>query len=89
MEGVTGLEIHRRLSNIHGAGNVMSLLHVYKWTEHLNIRWSNTPDKQQTTFPRDSMNNKTIACVRTLLVGDRRFIISKIHRDGGALPNAD
>ncbi len=27
-EGVTGLEIHRRLSNLYGAGNVMSLHHI-------------------------------------------------------------
>ncbi len=31
VEGVTGLEIHRRLSNVYGAGNVMSLCHIYKW----------------------------------------------------------
>ncbi len=27
-EGVTGLEIYRRLSNIYGVGNVMSLCHI-------------------------------------------------------------
>ncbi len=26
--GVTGLEIHRRLSNVYGAGNAMSLSHL-------------------------------------------------------------
>ncbi len=30
VEGVTESKIHRRLSNVHGTGNVMSLRHIYK-----------------------------------------------------------
>ncbi len=35
-EGVTVWEIHYRLSNVYGAGNVMSLYHIYKWIERFN-----------------------------------------------------
>ncbi len=47
-EGVTGSEIHRRLSNIYGAGNVISLRHIYKWIEHFNTEQSDKHNKQQT-----------------------------------------
>ncbi len=55
-KGVTGSENHRRLSNVNGAGNVMSLCHIYKWIEHFNAEWSDTHDEQQTGHLRDSIN---------------------------------
>ncbi len=39
-----GSEIHRRLSNVYNADNVMSLHH--KWIEHFNIGWSETHGEQ-------------------------------------------
>ncbi len=41
-EGVTGSKIHRRLSNVHGAGNVLNLRHIYKWIKRFNTGQSNT-----------------------------------------------
>ncbi len=88
-EGATKLEIHRRLSNVYGAGNEMSLHHVYKWIECFNAGWSDTHDEQQTGRMRDSINDETIACLRILLAKDRRLTISDNHQDCGVLPNAD
>ncbi len=41
-EGVIGSEIQHRLSNVHGAGDVMSLHHIYKWIEHFNAGQNDT-----------------------------------------------
>ncbi len=38
----TRLKIHRRLSNVHVAGNVTSLRHIYKWIKCFNTGWSDT-----------------------------------------------
>ncbi len=46
VEGVTELEIHRRLSKVYDAGIAMSLRHIYKWIEHFNTGWSETHDEQ-------------------------------------------
>ncbi len=56
LEGVTGLEIHHRLSNVYGAGTVMSLRYVYKWIDQfnlwlysiINIIWTAITDKKYT-----------------------------------------
>ncbi len=37
-------------------------------------------DEQQTGRPWDSINDETIACVRTLLLEDSQFTVSDIHR---------
>ncbi len=79
-EGVTGLEIHRRLSNVYAVGHVMSLHHIYKWIEYFKDGQSDTYDKQQTGCLRDSIN-ETITRVCTLLVEDHQFTISNIHRE--------
>ncbi len=50
-EGVTGSEIHHRLSNLYGADNVMSLRHIYKRIECFNVGQSDTHDEQQTGCP--------------------------------------
>ncbi len=46
VEGITGLEMHRRLSNVYSAGNVMSLRYIQKWIKCFNTRWSDAHDKQ-------------------------------------------
>ncbi len=81
VKGVTGLEIHRKLNNVHSAGNVMSLCHIYKWTECFNAVCSDTHDEQQTGYLLDSINHETIACVHILPTEDHRFTISNIHRE--------
>ncbi len=82
-EGVTGLEIHRRLSKQCAGcrGNVMSLRRIYKWIECFNTGPSNTHDEQQTGHPGNRINDETIACVSTLLTEDHQFTISYIQRD--------
>ncbi len=77
--GVTGLKIHRRLSNIHGAGNVVSPGHIYKWIECFNAGWSHKHNEHWTGCPWDSINDETIACVHTLLAEDCWFTISEIY----------
>ncbi len=42
VEGVTGSEIHRRLNNVYGTGNVMSLRHLYKWIKRFNAGRNDT-----------------------------------------------
>ncbi len=56
-------------------------LRVYKWIERFNAGWNDTHDEQRTGHLRDSINNTTFACVRALLVEDRWFTISDIHRE--------
>ncbi len=60
-------EICRRLSNVYGAGNVMSLRHIYKCINHFNPGQSDMHDEQQTGRSWDLINDEMIACVRTLL----------------------
>ncbi len=84
--GVTGSENHRRLSNVRGAGNVVSLSHVYKWIECSNTGWSDIYDKQQTGHLRDSISDETITCDAHSIRG-RSLVHNFRHspRDGRAL----
>ncbi len=70
---VTGSEIHRRLSNVYGVGNVMFLLYAYKWIVCFNTGWSDTHNEQQTGHEQDSINDETIACAYTPLAVDSQF----------------
>ncbi len=54
-EGVSGLEINRRLSNVYSAVNLISFHLVYKWIECFIAGWSDTHDEQWTGHLRDSM----------------------------------
>ncbi len=80
-EGVTKSEIHRRLSYVYDAGNVTFLHHAYKWIEHFNTGWSDMHNEKWIGHLWDSINDETIACVRTLLMEDCQFTISDIHRE--------
>lgn len=79
-EGVNGKDIHRRLCNVFGEGN-MSQRAVYQWIEQFEAGKKATENLARFGRPHDSFNDETIICVHTLLNEDRYCTVSDIHRE--------
>lgn len=79
-ENVSGKEIHDRMCLIYGPTNVMNVRAVYKWIKRFREDGrTSTHDEPRSGRPSDSLNEDTIACVRTLLDEDRRYTVSDIQ----------
>ncbi len=88
-EGVAWLEIHRKLSDVYGSGNIISFHHVYEWIKSFNtVGWHAWEAMNWLSTRLDQWWNNYLCAHSTherLLVRNFRHSLW----DGKALPNAD
>ncbi len=76
---IRGNDIHCRLCNVFGEGNIMFKLVVYQWIQRFDAGGVTTKGKSRAGRPRNSFNDDTIAYIHIFLDKDDWYTVTDFH----------
>lgn len=76
-EGLSGAEIHSRMSKVYGS-KCMNSRNVYKWMERFNTGHETVVDRKRSGRPVTASTPSTVSRVESLVMSDRRLTVEDI-----------